>query len=225
MSDHDPVSRRTILGTGLAVAGGLFARRLAGEAPTADDCATRTPAQAEGPFYPTRDRPDEDADLTRVAGRSGRAKGQVIRIGGRVLDQDCKPVAGALVEVWQANAAGRYDHEGDAKNPRPLDPDFQSWAELLTGADGGYAFTSIKPGAYPANDQGWIRPPHIHFKVSKRGYHELITQLYFAGEPLNEPDLLRKELSPEEQKRVTIALAPTEGALAGTFDITLRAVG
>ena len=86
-----------------------------------------------------------------------------------------------------------------------------------------------KPGSYPVDDQGWIRPPHIHFKVSRRGYQELITQMYFAGEPLNEPDQIRKALAPEERERVTVEFRPAlphleQGAQVGTFDITLRKV-
>ena len=147
-----------------------------------------------------------------------------------MLDQQCQPVAGALVEIWQANTWGRYDHEKDAANPRPLDPNFQSWAEMVTDAEGGFRFKTIKPGAYPADDKGWIRPPHIHFRVSRRGYHELVTQMYFAGEALNEKDLIRKEIAPADQERVTVAFEAAAqdleaGARLGQFDITLRQVG
>ena len=147
-----------------------------------------------------------------------------------MLDQECRPVAGALVEISQANTWGRYDHEKDAGNPRPLDPNFQSWAEMVTDAEGRFRFKTIKPGAYPADDQGWVRPPHIHFRVSRRGYHELVTQMYFAGEPLNEQDLIRKELTPGDQERVTVAFQPAPpdleaGVRLGQFEITLRQVG
>ena len=100
---------------------------------------------------------------------------------------------------------------------------------MLTGDDGRYGFKTIKPGSYPAGEGGWVRPPHIHFKVSRRGYHELITQMYFAGEPLNEPDRIRRALSAAERDSVTVEFraAPSEmerGALLGLFDITLRKV-
>ncbi len=229
MSTDSPISRRALLGASAGAAASLLAQRLGGE-PAQPHCGEPTVAQTSGPFYPAGNREDEDPDLTRVRGRSGRAEGEVIYVRGRVLDQDCRPVEGALVEVWQANKHGRYDHERDAGNPRPLDPNFQSWAEMLTDKDGGFRFKTIKPGSYPAGDGGWVRTPHIHFKVSLRGYRELVTQMYFAGEALNGPDLIRKELSPEELERVTIAFQPAgpnqdAGSRMGQFDITLARLG
>lgn len=186
----------------------------------------QTPRQILGPFFPTRNREDEDVDLTLVQGRMERAAGDVVHVSGQILDPECRPVEGALVEVWQANSHGRYDHERDASNPRPLDPNFQGWARLTTGPDGRFAFKTVKPGSYPADDSGWIRPPHIHFKVSRRGYHEMVTQMYFEGEPLNERDQLRMALVPDDRARVTVAFAAAPGgepgARAGRFDITLR---
>jgi protocatechuate 3,4-dioxygenase beta subunit len=226
----DPqISRRDLLSAGAGAAAGLIAQRLGAESPAAP-CADATPAQTSGPYYPTHDRDDEDPDLTRVRGRSERAAGEVILVRGRVLDEACRPVAGALVEIWQANKWGRYDHEKDAGNPRPLDPNFQSWAEMLTDAEGAFRFTTIKPGSYPVNEQGWVRPPHIHFRVSRRGYHELVTQMYFQGEPLNEADQIRRALSPEDRERVTVAFQPAPpgaepGARVGEFGITLRQAG
>jgi protocatechuate 3,4-dioxygenase beta subunit len=229
MSEDPRISRRGLIGAGLGTAAGLIADRLAGAAPASPDCAAGTPAQTSGPYYPSHDRDDEDPDLTQVKGRPGRASGEVIYVQGRVLDTDCRPVAGALVEIWQANRWGRYDHEKDAGNPRPLDPNFQSWAEMLTDAEGHYRFKTIKPGSYPA-ESDWIRPPHIHFKIARRGYHELVTQMYFDGEPLNEPDQILKALAPEERARVTVAPQPVPpeleaGARLCVFDITLRPVG
>ena len=109
-------------------------------------------------------------------------------------------------------------------------PNFQYWAEMLTDAEGRFRFRTIKPGSYPAGDDGWVRPPHIHFRLSRRGYHELVTQMYFAGEELNEGDLIRKELSPKERDSVTVALQPAAEkrdtvAQLAQFDITLRQVG
>lgn len=230
MAQNEPISRRALLGAGAGVAAGILAQRVAGQTAPAPPCADATVAQSSGPYYPSRDRDDEDPDLTQVRGRPGRAAGEVIYVRGRVLDQNCRPVAGALVEIWQANTHGRYDHERDAGNPRPLDPNFQSWAEMLTDAEGRFRFKTIKPGAYPADDRGWVRPPHIHFRVSRRGYHDLITQMYFQGEPLNEPDLIRKELDARDQEQVTVAFdaAPPDleqGARLGQFDITIRQVG
>jgi protocatechuate 3,4-dioxygenase beta subunit len=134
------------------------------------------------------------------------------------------------VEIWQANKWGRYDHERDEGNPRPLDPDFQSWAEVLTDQAGGFRFKTIKPGSYPVGEGGWVRPPHIHFRVSRRGYHELVTQMYFAGEQLNESDRIRGELSPADRDRVTVGFEPASGELepgsrVGRFEITVRRAG
>ncbi len=229
MADDPPVSRREMLSAGAGVATGLLAGRLGAQMPVSSACADATAAQTAGPYYPTHDQDDEDPDLTRVRGRSGRATGEVIHVRGRVLDHECRPVTGALVEIWQANTWGRYDHEKDAGNPRPLDPEFQSWAEMLTDADGRFRFKTVKPGAYPADDQGWIRPPHIHFRVSRRGYHELVTQMYFAGESLNDRDQILQALGPADQERVTVAFAPAPdleaGARLGEFEITLRKAG
>ncbi len=228
---QDPsISRRNLLGVGAGAAAGLLAQRLGADGTPSPGCAEPTVPQTAGPYYPTRDHADEDPDLTRVKGRAGRAAGEIIVVQGRVLDEACKPIAGALVEIWQANTHGRYDHEKDANNPRPLDPNFQSWAEMPTDAEGRFGFTTIKPGAYPADDSGWVRPPHIHFRVSRRGYHELVTQMYFAGEALNDRDLIRKELPAQDQSRVTVAFEPAPppaepGSRLGVFDITLRQAG
>jgi protocatechuate 3,4-dioxygenase beta subunit len=228
MPQDSPISRRGLLGAGAGAAAGFLAQRLGAEVPPNPTCAEPTAEQTSGPYYPTHDRADEDPDLTRVKGRPGRAEGEVIVVQGRVLDEACKPVAGALVELWQANTHGRYDHEKDAGNPRPLDPNFQSWAEMPTDAEGRFRFRTIKPGSYPVGEDGWIRPPHIHFRVSRRGYHELVTQMYFDGEALNDADQIRKELTVADQASVTVAFepAPAEpGARIGVFDIRLRQVG
>ena len=230
MSQDSPISRRELLSAGAGAAAGLVAHRLGADAPAPAACSEVTAAQTEGPYYPTRDREDEDPDLTQVRGRPGRATGDVIVIQGRVLDEDCRPIAGALVELWQANSWGRYDHEKDAGNPRPLDPNFQSWAEMVTDSEGRFRFRTVKPGSYPVDDQGWVRPPHIHFRLSRRGYHELVTQMYFAGEPLNDGDRIRNQLTLEERDRVTVALqpAPAEagaGVQRGEFDVTLKRAG
>lgn len=227
MSQSHHVSRRRLLAAGIVTFVGAVASHLRAFAAPAE-CAPATPGQTEGPFYPEGHVADEDMDLTLVKGRSGRAAGEVVQVRGRVLDEQCKPVAGALVEVWQANRWGRYDHERDADNPRPLDPNFQGRARIVTGADGRFAFKTIKPGGYPADGSGWVRPPHIHYKVSRRGFHELTTQMYFRGEVLNQPDRIRASLTPEEREAVTVefrAVAEIEkGARLGQFDITLRKV-
>lgn len=193
-------------------------------AAAATPLVAETPRQIEGPFFPNRPQPEKDADMTRLQGRAGRAQGEVVDITGRVVDEAGQPVAGALVDIWQANAAGRYAHERDT-NPKPLDPDFQGWAQLLTDADGRYRVRTIVPGAYPASDT-WTRPPHIHFKVARRGFRELITQMYFDGHPLNAPDRLLNELGEAERAQLTLVLGTpdADGVRAGSFDLVLRAV-
>src|SRR5438067_1123450 len=143
----------------------------------------RTPDQILGPFYPLSELP-QTSDLTRVSGRSGRAEGQVLNVIGRVLNLAGEPVRNAKVEVWQANAYGRYTHPSDT-NPAPLDPNFEGSAVLMTDADGRYRFKTIKPAAYPAGLD--MRPAHIHFEVYGR-QDRIVTQMYFEGDPHNATD-------------------------------------
>ncbi|HKK18463.1 MAG TPA: protocatechuate 3,4-dioxygenase [Opitutales bacterium] len=157
-----------------------------------------TPGEIEGPFYPVIAQKDKDFDLTRIEGKEGVAKGRHIIISGAVYDTEGNPVEEATVDLWQANAAGRYRHPHDP-NTAPLDENFQGWAIVPSGKTGEFRFKTVFPGAYPASD-GWTRPPHIHFKVSKRGYVELITQMYFPGQELNGKDLLLQRKSAEERK-------------------------
>lgn len=184
----------------------------------------KTPKQPEGPFYPIDDQLDTDADLVLVEGAESRAKGEVIYIEGVVTDQNCKPVSGVLVEIWQACQTGRYNHPSDP-NDAELDPNFQYWGKAVTNQDGNYRFRTIIPGSYPAGDD-WVRPPHIHFKISKLGYLELITQMYFAGEQLNNDDLILNRLPIEERKKVIVPLkrhsfVDTE-PLTGEFNISIE---
>ena len=165
-----------------------------------------TPPQTEGPFYPVKDQPDEDNDLTQVNGHTQKALGKLVFIIGQVTDQNCAPLPNALVEIWQACASGRYNHPNDT-NPAPLDPNFQYWGKCVTDAQGHYRFKTILPGAYPA-DTNWMRPPHIHFKVHKLGFHELTTQMYFAGNKFNAADKILQALSPPEQAKVVVPLEP-----------------
>jgi protocatechuate 3,4-dioxygenase beta subunit len=144
----------------------------------------RTPDQILGPFYPLSELP-QTSDLTRVSGRSGRAEGQVLNVIGRVLNLAGEPVRNAKVEVWQANAYGRYTHPSDP-NPAPLDPNFEGSAVLTTDSEGQYRFKTIKPAAYPAGPNR-MRPAHIHFQVSGR-QDKIVTQMYFEDDPYNKTD-------------------------------------
>jgi protocatechuate 3,4-dioxygenase beta subunit len=126
--------------------------------------ALTTPTGDLGPFYPIVRGQHADNDLTLVRGRRGRATGQIIEVSGRVLNRNGDPVSGVVIELWQANAAGRYAHPSDT-NPAPIDANFQGFAKLVSGRDGSYCYTSIKPGAYPDGDDS-PRPPHVHLDVS-----------------------------------------------------------
>jgi len=225
MSEQIDNSRRKFFGTGLAAAG--FMAGSSAIARTLEAVCTVTPAQTEGPFYPLHDQPDEDNDLTNVRGSAAIAAGERVYIVGQVLDASCAPVANALVEIWQACASGKYNHPNDT-NPAPLDPNFQYWGKAVTDSNGNYQFKTIVPGAYPA-DVGWIRPPHIHFKVHKLGFHELTTQMYFAGQKLNDEDKILLQLSPSQRQQVIVAVgAPQTGmdpaAKLCKFDLTLTRV-
>src|SRR5215203_5243558 len=176
------LTRREIMRMSAALAGtGVF---LSGSAAFAQQILRRTPNQILGPFYPLGSL-DQNADLTRVPGRPGRAEGQVLNVMGRLLNLKGEPVRHAKVEIWQANAHGRYTHPSDT-NPAPLDPNFEGSAILATDSDGRYQFKTIKPAAYPTGPNT-MRPAHIHFQVSGR-QDRLATQMYFEGDPYLEPD-------------------------------------
>jgi len=179
-SIHD-FSRREILkmSAALMCAGILPSGKL-----TAAEALRRTPGQILGPFYPLKELP-QTSDLTRVPGRAVRANGQVLNVMGRVLNLAGEPVRDAKVEIWQANAYGRYTHPSDT-NPAPLDPNFVGSAVLATDGEGRYRFKTIKPAAYPAGPD-LIRPAHIHFQVSGR-QDRLVTQMYFENDPYNDKD-------------------------------------
>lgn len=225
MSALKRMTRRALLQIGLIVAGAATGRLFAKT--TNDNRSCETPAQTQGPFYPKHEQADTDLDLTHIKGHSEHAKGDIIYVSGQVMDDHYKPVPGALVDVWQANKHGRYHHEYDT-NPAPLDLNFQGWGQIRADDEGRYRFKTIIPGAYPVNEE-WSRPPHIHFKVSKRGYHELITQMYFADHALNEKDRILLALPESERGKVIVAfeagLADDEpGAKRGQFNIMLRRV-
>ena len=144
-----------------------------------------TPTGDIGPFYPVVRGPDADNDLTLVRGRRRRASGQVIEVTGRVLDKRGNPVRGAVIELWQANAGGRYAHPADTSST-PLDPNFQGFAKIVSARDGTYRYTTIKPGPYPDGDDS-PRPPHIHMDITGNT-DRVVTQMLFPGEPLNDTD-------------------------------------
>lgn len=202
-----PLSRRTFVWSVGALAVVKSTPVLAQLAPT--------PAQTMGPFYPVRLPPDSDADLTRVQGRSQRALGQVIEVFGRVLDAGGAPLPGAKVEIWQANAVGRYDHPGD-NNRAPLDPNFQGFGTIAADTEGRYRFRTIKPAPYSG------RTAHIHYQIGA-GRRQLVTQLYFPGEPNERDSVFRGLRDPASvtAKSVPLPADGEAGALAFVFDIVL----
>lgn len=155
-----------------------------------------TPPATEGPFYPRRFPLDADADLVQVAGRAGRARGQVAYLAGKLVTSDGRPIRGAQVEIWQCDAGGVYHHVGDAS--RGADPNFQGYGKAVTAADGAFRFRTIKPVPYPG------RTPHIHAIVSGQGLPKLTTQIYSAGEPQNERDFLYRAIAPAARDGVTM---------------------
>lgn len=214
-------NRRGFLKLGTSAAGVLVLANPVTKA-LAASCGI-TPPQTSGPFYPGESQFHQDTDLTKIPGHSERALGQIIYVQGKVVDANCRPIAGATVEIWQACASGRYNNSADT-NSAPLDPNFKYWAEAVTDQNGEYRFKTVIPGAYPA-DTNWTRPPHIHFKVSRLGYRELITQMYFKGEPLNNSDLILKDVPASERDNVIVEFDSSElSGLIGNFDITLQPV-
>ena len=168
-----------------------------------------------------------DHDLTRQ--HAGEPLGQRIVVHGRVLGGDGRPVAGTLVEVWQANAAGRYHHAGDVRDSAPLDPNFSGAGRCVTDAAGNYKFVSIKPGAYPwRNTPNAWRPAHIHFGVFGPGFAtRLVTQMYFPGDPLLAYDPIFQSTADTEARNRLICsyepeLSEAEWALGYRFDLVLR---
>ena len=177
----------------------------------------QTPSAAIGPFYPLARRIEEDGDLSLLKGR--RAQGELIEIIGRVTDLQGRPVPHAQIEVWQANAAGRYSHPAD-RNPAPLDPNFQGYGTITADRLGRYRIRSIKPGAYPDGDR-WPRPPHLHLKVRGR-QSRLATQMLFPDEPLNLTDDVI--LAPQRGRLTASDLrTAADGARRFGWDIILRA--
>ena len=177
----------------------------------------RTPPQILGPFYPFMLTPADNGDLTN----GGQAKGTILYLSGCVRAQDGRPVAGAKVEIWQANAAGRYPHPNDENLEAPLDDQFQGFAVTVTDGQGRYAFKTVRPAAYPAAPGYW-RPAHIHFQVTAK-YEMLVTQMYFRGDQYNETD---SWLNSSSRKDLLITdptpIAGKEpGAQAVTFDLVL----
>ncbi|HEV7234445.1 MAG TPA: protocatechuate 3,4-dioxygenase [Sphingorhabdus sp.] len=206
MTQHNPVSRRAFGGSLLAVGALAASRAVAAPMVTAES--------PMGPFYPTGYSGDDDLDMTMLKGRPARALGDVIEVSGRVLDRQGDPMRGAKIELWQANANGRYAHSNDI-SAGALDPNFQGLARLVTGPSGEWRIRTIRPNLYGR------RTRHIHFDVSGRA-HRLMAQMYFPEDAeKNASDGLYRLLG----KSAETSLARLEAPNRYRWDIVLMDAG
>ncbi|MGN7799591.1 protocatechuate 3,4-dioxygenase subunit beta [Leifsonia sp. 22587] len=177
------------------------------------------------PAFGHSDVAPEESDLT--VQHSGEPLGERIIVAGRVLDGDGRPVRGQLIEVWQANASGRYVHKRD-QHPAPLDPNFTGVGRAITGDDGSYRFVTIKPGPYPwKNHRNAWRPAHIHFSLFGSAFTQrLVTQMYFPTDPLFALDPIYQSIvDPAARERLKARydhdLSVPEWAMGYRWDIVL----
>ena len=209
------MSRRAILTASMAMAGAT----LTGMSSALAQSLMRPTSQDRlGPFFPLTLPADTDFDMTMIQGNKERAKGQLLYLSGRVLNTRGEPQSGAVLEIWQANSVGRYAHPGDDSNA-PLDPNFQGYARIVTGADGGYRLKTIYPGPYSN------RTRHIHFDI-KGAKSRVVTQMYFEGEERNVSDNLFKQHNEDDRKTLLAKpMAPAgdqeKNALVMGWDVVL----
>jgi protocatechuate 3,4-dioxygenase beta subunit len=181
--------------------------------------------ETTGPDFSQLELDEVDSDLTRQC--KGEPLGERIAVSGRIVDEDGRPLAGQLVEIWQANAAGRYAHPVD-QHAAPLDPNFAGAGRCMSDAEGCYRFVTIKPGAYPwQNHTNAWRPAHIHFSLFGPAFAtRLVTQMYFPGDPLLELDPIYLAVPAHARERLLarfdLATTRPEWALGYRFDLVLR---
>ncbi|MCX7365216.1 MAG: protocatechuate 3,4-dioxygenase [Alphaproteobacteria bacterium] len=206
-------SRRFLL-AGVAAGTASLAMR-SGQATT----LATTPPQTEGPFYPTSFPVDMDSDLVQVRGQAAQAMGTVLHLEGRVLDANGRPLPGALVEIWQSDTQGIYDHPRQPGRDK-RDAAFQGYGRMMADGEGRYRFRTLKPVAYPG------RTPHIHLKVATGSGSLLTSQLYIAGEPQNERDgvFRRAAQSTQQRERIEMRLVPAPGVEAGALATSMDIV-
>jgi protocatechuate 3,4-dioxygenase beta subunit len=185
-----------------------------------------TLTELTGPVFGSGEVGPADHDLTKQ--HKGDPIGERIIVSGRVLDENAKPVANTLVEVWQANSAGRYPHATD-QHDAPMDPNFTGAGRCLTDAEGRYRFVTIRPGEYPwGNHHNAWRPAHIHFSLFGPAFAtRLVTQMYFPGDPLIAYDPMYQCVPDERARQRLISALDLETsipniALGYRFDIVLR---
>lgn len=198
-----------------SLVGGLFsvlASRLAIASPHV------TPPQTPGPFYPLAKPLDSDADLSLIKGANGPAKGDVIEVSGRVLSARKGPLPDSLVELWQADSRGYYNHPREPRRAE-RDANFQGYGAVRTGPDGVFRFRTIKPRYY---DTGFgLRTPHIHFRVVTKGALTLATQMYFPDEPMNQSDMIFSTLPSDTHRKAATAEEKPGAPATYVFDIVL----
>lgn len=187
----------------------------------------QTLSELTGPVYGQDVIHPLDNDLTKNGVKTAEPQGERIIVTGRLLDDTGKPIPNALIEVWQANAAGRYLHKVD-QHDAPIDPNFYGTGRMLTDKNGVYRFTTIRPGAYPwRNHLNAWRPPHIHFSVFGVNFlQRLVTQMYFPGDPLLPLDPIYNGIPDEEARKQLIStydheVTQPEWALGFRFDIVV----
>ncbi len=187
----------------------------------------QTLSEITGPVYGHDSVAPLDNDLTKNAVKNGEPMGERIIVTGRVLDEDGRAAPDTLIEIWQANAAGRYIHVVD-QHPAPVDPNFLGAGRCVTDHEGHYKFYSIKPGAYPwRNHHNAWRPNHIHFSLFGRSFvTRLVTQMYFPGDPLLDIDPMFQSAPKAARERLiskfSIDVTEPEFALGYEFDFVLR---
>jgi len=172
-----------------------------------------TPQDVEGPFYPDRLPLDTDNDLAHIDGRDTLAQGRMIRLEGRVTDTRGRPLDGVRIELWQADAGGRYLHSADPM-PERRDPDFQGFGIATTDAMGHYRFRTVVPAGYGS------RPPHFHLRLTYRERALLVTQLYLPGEA-GEAGLPKRRISVREAAQTVRLETGGRAILLGRFDFIL----
>ena len=203
-----PLRRRLLLGSAALLAAPVFIRDVRAQSRLA-----LTPSQTEGPFYPVALPRDDDFDLLRH-GERRYGKGQPAWVAGRVLNPAGQALKGGVVEIWQCDQDGHYDHPRDGAR---MDPDFQGFGRVTLSAEGAFRFRTIRPAAYSG------RTPHIHAKVKLGAKELLTTQLYVEGEPGNARDFLWNRLSPAGRAALTRPFVPGPDGLSAEYTVVVDA--
>ncbi len=212
--------RRRILRQLLVGATGLASYGILGTPGVLAEELTRTPGQTAGPFYPKTMPLDTDNDLIVVGDNLTPAVGEITHLRGRILNINGEPVHKALVEIWQVDSNGVYQHTGNARRSARADKNFQGFGRFETGSNGEYYFRTIKPISYPG------RTAHIHFAIKLKGHERWTTQCYVKGEARNDRDwIFNRVKNPQARNAILVDFSPREnspvGELDANFDIVL----